>query len=190
MCCSANFSSYDLLDFLFFTWMVLCKAGVLSQFRFYFISHDQKDGWLNCAKCQGADGHEGRPHTPLCVLLWFRVTCCKRQVLEVEGTGDDSCCDHCSFATTKHTIPGFKIITTTKQKIAWYWVCARTLRWCVPGQVSAEQSRLCPSSHHMDWNCSQEHRAGRMEGGDRGMRTVGGKHVRWAEWWKGKGGEI
>lgn len=68
----------------------------------FFISHGQKDGWQYSTECQGADGHEGRPHTLLlCVLLWFGVTCCERQGLEVEVTRDDSSCDHCFFATKK-----------------------------------------------------------------------------------------
>lgn len=39
----------------------------------------------------------------------------------------------------------------------------------------------------MDWNCSQEHRDGGIESGDRGVRTVGGNHERREEWWKRRG---
>lgn len=160
--------------------MVVCKAGDLG-FILFLMTKKMVEWIVQSVREQTV--MKGGHTLPLCVLLWFKVTCCERQGLEVKGTRDDSCCDHCFFATTKHTITGLKIITTTiKQKIAWYWVCARTLRWCVPGQVSAEQSRLHPSSHHMDWNCSQEHRNGGMESRDRGMRTVRGKDERCREW--------
>lgn len=169
--------------------MDLYKAGLLSGLMFFlFISHGQKDGGLYSTECQGADGHEGRPHTlPLCVLLCFGVTRCERLGLEVEVTRDDRSCDRCFFVTTKKKM---HLLVKNNNNGEDLILSARThtLRWCVPGQVSAERSRLYPSSHHMDWNCSQEHRDGGTERGDRGMRT-GGNHERSKEWWKGKGGQ-
>lgn len=38
-----------------------------------------EEGGRYSTECQGADGHEGRPHTrPLRVLMWFGLTCCER----------------------------------------------------------------------------------------------------------------
>lgn len=102
------------------------------------------DGLLYCSVCQRADGHESEPcpsthtntHAPaVCVV--------KGCVVRWKWKSRVQCW---SLALTSHTL-------------------THTRRLCVPGQVSAAQSRLYPSSHHMDryWSQNTEREAG-MDG--------------------------
>lgn len=82
-------------------------------------------------------------HTlPLCVLLWFKVTCCERQRLEMEGTRDDSCCDHCFFAHNdwfKNNNKDNKAEDSKHERAHTETVCARP-GFCRAEQVASQQS--------------------------------------------------
>lgn len=148
-----------------------------------------------CTECQRADGHGSEPcpsmHTNthaslLCVLLWYE-SCVGEAGLEIEVTVEKGSGDLLLSPSQTHT---HRWIWGPRQDTSHKHTHKHTLRWCVSGQVSAAQSRLDPSSHHMDWYWSQNTERWRDEvkdGGDE--RTEVEIHVG-IEGWDGMEGKM